>query len=339
MFSVLFFHEDILPDDIKKTGGDIAIFNLKAPDDNRHYGIIIPESISRSIPESYGASAERIKSESDISETPSEKQIEKILSNISDKELSRFTFIITGESSIIKTPEMPDRLKIQLQITDLRNLNSESVVIESEETGAVLKASIDELTSEIVEKLNLLNSAYTTEPEQSSFASIYSNLKGFYFGMDSGFMYLHGSDWKNFDDPVYVGTYVSYRINRYTASLNYSYTSSLYQDTLGDETTMAIHSFTFSSAFSLFYTDYFSLDVFAGGGGARVKIMDITEIFAYPAASYKSWNPVLEAGISFSVSLDSLLLRTGARYRHITHDKTGGDINSTTIFIGAGYTL
>ena len=338
LFVFLLFTEAVsaaaTPDD-QERGGGVAVFRFEASGDIQPYGTIIPESISKTVINLISADVSLVEAESSTVRRPSGETAQKLLSAIPEEEHMDYTFLVTGECSAVKSRDALSALRIKIQIIDLRNLNSEVVERVSDETGAFLTNTIDKLASDVASRINLLEIAYLDTLQPSPRIKTYSAFQGISFGMDIGRVFFR-SDWGDiYDDGEKVMTRISFRKNRYEGSLNYGYIAA----DSSREIDMSIHSLTLSLGYSVFQSEYFSLDITAGLGGARTYIWvegDEYDLFGSFEDEKKSLDPLFESGLFFNIYLDSLILRTGAGFRRIFLDK---NMDSVNVYIGAGYRL
>jgi len=310
--------------------------NIKDKKKNyQFYSIIIPETISKNLDNSGSYEISREKGPFSIgADFKDKEQRIKYLKKLEDLG-SQFKsdYILTGTFNVIN-----NRLIIRITIFNVKNKDIETVEDESSELGVQLSETPDQLTQNIIEKINNFNIINREKPAISPLITPPYSSDIITIGLDGGYLYFRGSFSDYYNNTPYLAPFIDFNLTD-NLSLSLKYTS-IQSDSDDKNTTAFLQARILSSSISICYlfsfTDNFGISLSAGGGVSKttITVNPGKEPFIDSFSEKVSKNPNIDISSYFSYNLSSITCRSGVIYKRIFFQNK--PIDAAIIFAGAG---
>jgi hypothetical protein len=317
----------------------IVIFNFTAtgePEKHEHYEYIIPQTIAKNLSATGGYNIRRIQEKFTFAEG-AVNAVEQIKSA---GPAYSADYIISGNVNVAAK-----RLDIDVRIHNTRKGTAAAVQNSSQETGVLLKDTIDQLSAGIIQQFTTQRPQRESDTTGSTFLRFYRSLEGLTFGFQGGYAFIK-RPWRQFrslNDNFYYGTFLQYRfIPHLGISMNLDYFST---NNIGN---CRINSLfmtqwipTIELKLFLPLSRYFRFSMAIGGGAAFTRIVyrpySGSDPFVKAEGNRSSTDPHLSSSVCFDVTAGPVLFSLGTSYRHTFI--YGKQIQWITVFTSLGYSF
>ena len=324
----------------------IAVYNFKPAENSekyQYYSNIIPHTLARTLKKTGNLKVERSFTQPEMlpEKTGRKAYKEWAASHVTPGGDGIPDFALAGTCSIIELPDKKKLLRIQVQVINIRGRESVLIQTKSEEVGAILKTTIDDLGAQIQDSVRAFQLKNMKRFAPSPFMPVYSFFRGMSFGIKTGMVYMTG-DWEDlYNDTDYVNAYIMLNTSgRISLALNCSYFSSdNYGIEAGNYSIISVWSSSADIAYNLYFSRRFYFSIAAGGGMAftNIKIHADNGPFTKPLSDTNSTDPFAAGSLSFHVNIDPVRVQFGSSIQRIFFQDT--HMQMITFFFGAGFKI
>jgi len=335
----------------------IIIDEEKKGEEDRYdyYSFIIPNAIAQNLNASGKIEIRKIDGEislKDIGSGAFYEDMRKIGAEYSAQ------YIIGGRAAI-----KGKKLTIELAVINVKENDFTGITKETFETGAELKAVINDLTLNIekifetaaatehrekreerAEKREELPGKREERKEEiavSPFLKGYRAMENLSFGAKSGRIFIKGPFSKLYDDFFYVSPYLSYGILTW---LGVSVVADYFSAENGTKivkvnSSMLLWGVTVNADLSYWFFEHFGVTLSAGFGAStgRIYLNSSQDPFGSLVKQRKSTDPYLNISASFNLLFRPIELQFGGGYKSAFFK--GENLSLLAVFVGIGYRL
>jgi hypothetical protein len=318
-----------------------VIYNFKIKNqiknrDFEYYTVIIPQAIAKTLQKSNKLTVMRIPDRLDASLEGDSKENIKLIKDLAKKYTA--DYIITGSCGLVE-----GKLVVDIHINNVKGKNSADINKVSEETGALLKDTIDDLASVVEFKIAKFQKEKRLDYEPSPVIGFYNIIKDTTFGIDIGKYYLKGGWSDILNDGYYIRPNILFNSRGtvgISANLDYFSTGNKGKYAFANSS-LQFFGTTGSINWMPKFSNYFSMSIAPGFGAAFSKIdiksaSDLTP-FRRNLARAKSTDPYLDVTAGIIMNISNIQLKFGSSYKRAF--MKGKDLEMYTVSAGLGYTI
>ncbi|HPB81338.1 MAG TPA: hypothetical protein PK200_04790 [Spirochaetota bacterium] len=331
----------------------VVVYNFKdksATTSYSYYSYIIPDSIAVELRKKKDVSIRTYPVTIDFVDTKTgsaeEKRSHILYLSQKGKELSA-DFVVSGTYSVDNR-----RIHIKSQIFDVKEQKIVQIDESSNDLGALLFLIIDKITGKINSELNRFQEEHRERYSASPFAALYNSMRGLTFGFKFGEQKIHGEWGDIYDDPDYLGFYISYDFANIASlessplwgnsglSMQYDFFSTYPENR---SSYLSARSVTLSYIFYYPLAEGFRIAFSAGGGMTRTKIIVTDPLieggdpFTPNLTEEVSYDPTTLLSIYADFRFNPVVINAGYAYRRIFYTDT--PMNLSILFFGLGFCL
>jgi hypothetical protein len=315
-----------------------------------HFTFIIPRTITQNLNASGKIEAVKLDGELPIKDIGSDAFYDE-MTKIGERHGARY--ILGGRATV-----RGRKLSLELALVNIRTRDFIAIIKDSFETGAELKTTISDISTNIEQKLGVYQNESREGRKQreqrdrrvrdrqeqigpSPFLKAYRALDGLSFGVKTGRFFIKGPFSKVYEDSTYFSPYLSYGILKWfglTAEADY-----LAADNgniiIKQRSSMQLWGMSLNADFSYLFFEHFGVRLSAGFGASTGKITmsnsDNPLIGIVPVK--KSTDPYLNIAASFNLQFKPVEIHVGGGYKSAFFK--GKPLSMITIFFGFGFHL
>ncbi len=291
---------------------------------------IVPDTLSKNLVAQNNYEIQRILEILPVTGAPGSAKFFTEAERIGREHSARY--IITGKIAV-----KGKKMEVDIQFINIAARTLVPFIRESMETGAELKDIIVDISTEFKEKAAVIDrdagrktqedtrrkADEDVRPDQSvsPFLKAYAFLGNLSFGVRGGRVFIKGAFSRVYEDPEYVGPYLSYRILNW---LGFSASSDYLSADNGNrrvfrKTTLLLWGSSINADFSYWMFNSFGVQLSTGFGVSYslIQQMDQSNLVGKLQARRKSIDPFLNLSASFKLFFRPVEIQFGAGYKSV----------------------